>query len=1329
MRRKEVFRSLGIALLAAASAAAPPSCAAVIAGDDCYPASLYPHENATASVCEARGCCWVGADAGGPPCVWMARVPPPAQQCADVSRASRVDCHPEPGASPANCAARGCCWSQAAESLGGVSECFFPHTDGYLGAAPVATPLGFDQDLALVAAQATLFGGDAPALRLSVAYETQTRVHFTISDPADATRWRVPPGLVVRDPPPAARAPATDYAVTTTQAPDAFAIIVTRMGSDQVLFDSSTETADGLLLNGVVFQPQYVEISTGLPTEHVYGLGEHSAPFQLPFNYSGADADGNLYTAWARDQPGIPVETPGGGQNLYGDHPFYMVHDPGSGESFGVLMLNSNAKDVLLQPGALTWRLTGGIIDVYIFTGPTPAEVISQYLELVGRPRMPPRWALGFHLCRWNYLSLNNTMSVWQAMQDAQIPQDAQWNDIDYMQSYRDFTNDVDKYPTAEFAAFVSKLQSARIGQHYVQIVDPGISSTAPAGSYAPYDTALDMNVFMRDAEGGVFRGNVWPGPVGFPDWSSANASAWWTACIAQWRKTIPVDGMWIDMNEISNFCDGECDGSEGSRAEEEARNRIAALKHRSDAYQAAEREGLFPSRDRPAFEAFVRAYYASHPAPAPPARARQRKQSASSSDAPFDFRYPPYLPGRLGGASDLYSKTVAADATHVMGREYDAHSLFGFMEGAASADAMEALRNERSLVISRSTFTGSGFHNGHWLGDNVAAWADMYYAICGTLSLNLFGVPLVGADTGFGGDFSPPEMAVRWHQLGATVFGFFRNHNSAGKPDQAPSSYADPYRSAMRAAITLRMTLIPYWYTTFAHAHEVGATVTRPLFFEWPTDAATAAIDTQVMVGPALMVSPVLEPGAVSRSIYVPANSTFYDLASGAPLPAASAGTTISVPAPLDVVPVHVRGGFVVPTQAPAMTTVLQAGLPISLTLALDPATLAARGWLWLDDGKSLNTHESGAYLAVDYNATHSASGASGELLGAARVRGSSPTAVLASVRVLGVSLWPTGSAATVNGAPAAATYDVVNQALTIDAGGAALDAPLRVAWGPAGAGVGVGAGMAAASAAAPGSLFDVRSFGAVGDGTHDDTGAVRAALAAAAAAGPSTVLFPAGFTFLTGAFNLSSDLVLEVQGTVKAWPTSEDNHFWLESEVPWFGPSDMLVWASFIHSANASNLTLRGGGVVDGNGDAWWACGCVGNPPPPAPPTNASAPCNGYTRPKLVHLLYGSGLTIRDLTFKSSPMWNLRPSHFDNVYITNVTVLAPISSPNVRGCNTQVRKQCLVTPTHPLFKKSYPSHNLLGLWAPLSDPPQRWHRPGRRAERTNRRLVHFGG
>lgn len=73
--------------------------------------------------------------------------------------------------------------------------------------------------------------------------------------------------------------------------------------------------------------------------------------------------------------------------------------------------------------------------------------------------------------------------------------------------------------------------------------------------------------------------------------------------------------------------------------------------------------------------------------------------------------------------------------------------SLYGFSETVATMNALKNIRGKRTIVISRSTFAGSGHHGGHWLGDNHSQWSDMYYSIPGILSMNMFGIPLVGAD------------------------------------------------------------------------------------------------------------------------------------------------------------------------------------------------------------------------------------------------------------------------------------------------------------------------------------------------------------------------------------------------------------------------------------------------------------------------------------------------------------------------------------------------------------------------------------------------------
>ena len=74
------------------------------------------------------------------------------------------------------------------------------------------------------------------------------------------------------------------------------------------------------------------------------------------------------------------------------------------------------------EPARLTYKTVGGILDFYVFTGPTPSDVVSQYLNVIGLPYMPPYWGLGFHLCRWGYKSSDNMKAVIKRMRDGGFP-------------------------------------------------------------------------------------------------------------------------------------------------------------------------------------------------------------------------------------------------------------------------------------------------------------------------------------------------------------------------------------------------------------------------------------------------------------------------------------------------------------------------------------------------------------------------------------------------------------------------------------------------------------------------------------------------------------------------------------------------------------------------------------------------------------------------------------------------------------------------------------------------------------------------------------------
>ncbi|EOA94723.1 Lysosomal alpha-glucosidase, partial [Anas platyrhynchos] len=188
--------------------------------------------------------------------------------------------------------------------------------------------------------------------------------------------------------------------------------------------------------------------------------------------------------------------------------------------------------DVVLQPSpALTWRTTGGILDFYIFLGPDPKSVVRQYLDVVGFPFMPPYWGLGFHLCRWGYSSTTTTRQA-----------DVQWNDLDYMDAKRDFT--FNKETFKDYPDMVRDFHQR--GLHYVMIVDPGISSSGPPGTYKPYDEGLKRGVFIRNATGQPLIGKVWPGPTAFPDFTNPKTHEWWHDMLKDFHDQVPFDGMWI---------------------------------------------------------------------------------------------------------------------------------------------------------------------------------------------------------------------------------------------------------------------------------------------------------------------------------------------------------------------------------------------------------------------------------------------------------------------------------------------------------------------------------------------------------------------------------------------------------------------------------------------------------------------------------------------------------------------------------------------------------------------------------------------------------------
>ncbi|XP_047087804.1 probable alpha-glucosidase Os06g0675700 [Lolium rigidum] len=384
------------------------------------------------------------------------------------------------------------------------------------------------------------FGPDVKRLSLSASMETDSRLHVRITD-ADHARWEVPRDVVPRPAlqdvlvEPTARHAAlpsshtlssasSDLTFTIHTAP--FRFTVTRRSTGDVLFDTSAT---------LVFKDRYLEVTSALPAgrSSLYGLGEHTKrTFRLRHNDS--------FTLWNEDL-GRSDQLD---LNLYGSHPFYMdVRSPG-GAAHGVLLLNSNGMDIHYGGSSITYKVIGGVLDFYFFAGPSPLAVVDQYTQFIGRPAPMPYWSFGYHQCRYGYKNVEALEDVVAGYAKAKIPLEAMWTDIDYMDGYQDFTLDPVNYPAKRLRPFVDRLHSN--GQKYVVILDPEVKRSA---------TPDEKDVFLQ-WNGSTLVGEVWPGEVYFPDFMSPRGAEYWERKISEFRRTIPVDGLWCDMNEPANFRD-----------------------------------------------------------------------------------------------------------------------------------------------------------------------------------------------------------------------------------------------------------------------------------------------------------------------------------------------------------------------------------------------------------------------------------------------------------------------------------------------------------------------------------------------------------------------------------------------------------------------------------------------------------------------------------------------------------------------------------------------------------------------------------------------------
>jgi alpha-glucosidase len=162
-----------------------------------------------------------------------------------------------------------------------------------------------------------------------------------------------------------------------------------------------------------------------------------------------------------------------------------------------------------------------GLMNYYFIHAETPAAILEHYSFLTGRMNLPPLWSLGFQQCRYSYYPATEVLNVAQNFRNRGIPADVLYLDIHYMQDYKVFTWNNERFENPE--SFCKALSA--MGFKVVVILDPGVKTEE---GYEVFDDGSNEDVFVKFPDGAVYEGQVWPGWSAFPDFTNPKARAWW---------------------------------------------------------------------------------------------------------------------------------------------------------------------------------------------------------------------------------------------------------------------------------------------------------------------------------------------------------------------------------------------------------------------------------------------------------------------------------------------------------------------------------------------------------------------------------------------------------------------------------------------------------------------------------------------------------------------------------------------------------------------------------------------------------------------------------
>ncbi len=589
----------------------------------------------------------------------------------------------------------------------------------------------------------------------------------------------------------------------------------------------------------------------------VFGLGE---------NMHGINKRGFRYVSWCSDVPNQGEFTP----SMYGAHNLIIIYGPSDG-SCEALFFDS-ASRVTFDIGYTeknTIEVTSEDTGIVLYTiRPDDADtrgdesvlndVVRQFRTLIGRSYIPPRWAFGLQQSRWGYKTEQDIREVVEGYRKAGLPLDSVCMDIDYMENYKDFTVDKEKFP--DLAGLSRELKAD--GIRLVPIIDAGIRIEE---GYDVYDEGMEKGYFCKKEDGTPFAAGVWPGRSHFTDFMREDASEWFGSKYKALTDQ-GIEGFWNDMNEPAMFYSDES---------------IRAVFEKIKEFEGKRLD--------------VDSFFKFTPL----------------SGSTFN---------RLDDYQRFYHEVRGEDGTVSRMRHDKVHNLYGsFMTRAAALALRKISPDRRTLLYSRASCIGAHRYGGIWTGDNAATWEHLRQEVKMLPSLNMTGFLYSGADIGGFGGSTTRELLLRWLAFGVFT-PLMRNHSAWDTRRQEFYAFGDT--EDYRSVLELRYALLPYIYSEFVKAALSGGMFLRPLGFDFPGDDRALRCEDELLAGEGLLIAPVCEENARGRYVYLPEDMTRVSWRRGKIRTQEMSKGSYYIYVPLDTVTFFVRKGKLVPLCAPAKDT-----------------------------------------------------------------------------------------------------------------------------------------------------------------------------------------------------------------------------------------------------------------------------------------------------------------------------------------------------------------------------------------------------------------------